>query len=628
MPGLENAKSGILRYQSTSCTSELNPPVVIMKQLSKINWLKLKESSSLLLEKCLESHHDKPICRELDNPALSLECVSALDAASTNISSLKKILSDLIQLVAEGQLDYWKAFYGYVEVYSALYKRRLDGDLTEVCLWMGEGLMVALTDLKKRKNDRKHFPFLVKHIALLEKNNFIDEAIAVCDLALKENITDTSKNGYSGRRKRCINRLEKVDSRIVDWEAVIGKVELFLLSPTMYSPVDANKIKDIEHIREDISRLCNEILENQPSVGLDMFDEFKCIAVPCMKDKMVQEDEHQVRAVGKSYAWLLKELYKLEGCLWLWADRPVLMWYRDTSQGDDIWPDWLIRNYGEGRKLEYRLQGGQEPFNARELFYWLSNKGLTDWGSEHIDEILDEFDKKLVSIKTDTNQCFIRNFFHDKSYRKLGRIAKEEEDKLKNICRDLYAVGIMGDRANSILSIEAKTYRMQGNRFNMLYDFPAVKSSYILLPDISKFVLESKVRELLRDAENNVRRRGNIPDVGEGWISETQLYESIKMAFPKEKIVQHASPPWLGQQHFDIFFPEHNIAIEYQGIQHYEAIDLFGGNEGLRRTQERDERKRVLSFKNHCCLIYVDPGYVLESVVQEIELVVRKNTKF
>lgn len=42
---------------------------------------------------------------------------------------------------------------------------------------------------------------------------------------------------------------------------------------------------------------------------------------------------------------------------------------------------------------------------------------------------------------------------------------------------------------------------------------------------------------------------------------------------------------------FDFYLPDLNYCIEYDGKQHFEAIDLFGGENGLRKTQARDQIK-------------------------------------
>jgi hypothetical protein len=41
-----------------------------------------------------------------------------------------------------------------------------------------------------------------------------------------------------------------------------------------------------------------------------------------------------------------------------------------------------------------------------------------------------------------------------------------------------------------------------------------------------------------------------------------------------------------------LFSPAKRLAIEYQGIQHFEPVKHWGGEEALARVQERDKRKR------------------------------------
>ena len=47
---------------------------------------------------------------------------------------------------------------------------------------------------------------------------------------------------------------------------------------------------------------------------------------------------------------------------------------------------------------------------------------------------------------------------------------------------------------------------------------------------------------------------------------------------------------------FDFFLPEKNTCIEYDGIQHFEPIDFFGGYESMIKLRENDE------IKNNYCL--------------------------
>lgn len=122
-----------------------------------------------------------------------------------------------------------------------------------------------------------------------------------------------------------------------------------------------------------------------------------------------------------------------------------------------------------------------------------------------------------------------------------------------------------------------------------------------------------------RTAENAIRDELGVCAIGEGWISETELYYQIKAAFPAEEVIQHARPAWLGLQHLDVFLPRLQIAIEFQGSQHDRPVDFFGGEEAFRQVQKRDTNKKRKCNKNGVTLIEVRPGYELNHIVETIQ---------
>lgn len=69
--------------------------------------------------------------------------------------------------------------------------------------------------------------------------------------------------------------------------------------------------------------------------------------------------------------------------------------------------------------------------------------------------------------------------------------------------------------------------------------------------------------------------------------------------------MQHGRPDWLGRQHFDIWIPSRHIGFEYHGLQHFEAVQLFGGEAGLVATQQRDQKKRDLCARHGVRLVEV-----------------------
>lgn len=63
---------------------------------------------------------------------------------------------------------------------------------------------------------------------------------------------------------------------------------------------------------------------------------------------------------------------------------------------------------------------------------------------------------------------------------------------------------------------------------------------------------------------------------------------------------------------FDFYLPEHNICIEFDGIQHFEPIKLFSGEKGLLRNQVNDKIKTDYCINNNINLLrisYLDDIY-------------------
>lgn len=114
--------------------------------------------------------------------------------------------------------------------------------------------------------------------------------------------------------------------------------------------------------------------------------------------------------------------------------------------------------------------------------------------------------------------------------------------------------------------------------------FVAAREAVVEGARTSRFV-ENYVENRLRDA------RG-LPRVGEGWVNETALYRIVQALFPEDKVVHHYRADWLGRLELDVYVVGANVGFEYQGIQHYEPQEHWGGAEAFVRARERDAEKR------------------------------------
>lgn len=170
-----------------------------------------------------------------------------------------------------------------------------------------------------------------------------------------------------------------------------------------------------------------------------------------------------------------------------------------------------------------------------------------------------------------------------------------------------------------VSKINAKQYEhylFSGVPFHMSYQKDSLKFKTYAFYSSSSFL--NLIKNAARQAENKLREIKGIPKIGEGWISETELYHAIREAFPQTKVVHHGYPSWLGRQHLDIWLPRWKIAVEYQGKQHFEPVDFFGGEDGYKRTVERDETKKLLCEANNVRLIEATENTSHRHIIEKI----------
>ena len=95
--------------------------------------------------------------------------------------------------------------------------------------------------------------------------------------------------------------------------------------------------------------------------------------------------------------------------------------------------------------------------------------------------------------------------------------------------------------------------------------------------------------------------------------NESQLEKYIRNILEENKIdyVYQKRFSWLGKQSLDFYLPKYNIAIECQGIQHYEAIDFAGkgkewANKLFENTKKRDNIKLSKIKENGIKMLYIN----------------------
>lgn len=97
--------------------------------------------------------------------------------------------------------------------------------------------------------------------------------------------------------------------------------------------------------------------------------------------------------------------------------------------------------------------------------------------------------------------------------------------------------------------------------------------------------------------------------------SQHTLFDKLKLIFIDHPIIFEASKKdvcWIGLQRLDIYFPDINVAIEYDGRQHFIPVDFFGGQEGLNYRINKDTKKEACCKANNCTLFRLAYDYTDE----------------
>lgn len=138
------------------------------------------------------------------------------------------------------------------------------------------------------------------------------------------------------------------------------------------------------------------------------------------------------------------------------------------------------------------------------------------------------------------------------------------------------------------------------------------------MPIIMKYYMMTLVKELFDEAERIVFEKEGVKKYK--WASELALYHMVRDKFKAQNInVYHqGSPHWIKPQRLDIWIPQKNLAIEYQGEQHFMPVDFFGGEYAFEKNKARDKRKLDVCIKNGIELKFADKNTDFKSFVDSL----------
>ena len=259
--------------------------------------------------------------------------------------------------------------------------------------------------------------------------------------------------------------------------------------------------------------------------------------------------------------------------------------------------------------INYKIKINKNNIEAIEFIYYCLNRIYTSFSNINV------FSCGLYDNKQKISTCGgsavynipFMDYFKgvNGQYRILNTIAqhslsKEQKESYKNLVKNIYAnlnldlnynnlpkEFLDGLVSEDLMYETIKKFIIQENKQNI--DFTNVSLEKYLKDKYAKNYKEIKQTLI---ANKIIQSK---------WKSEQELFRLVYKHYP-DAIYQYRAD-WLGLQSLDIFIPSLNLAIEYQGEQHYKAIELFGGEEGFQKRLQMDEKKRKLCQENKIKLI-------------------------
>lgn len=272
-------------------------------------------------------------------------------------------------------------------------------------------------------------------------------------------------------------------------------------------------------------------------------------------------------------------------------------------------------------------------------------------GELYVSQAYRERQNKLIQLFQDEIITFLDNYINKndlhllpitllKKYLDVNFVASNFEDLRKHWIEENYGGNVKFPYSKDELIQEIRNFSLDTahyesyqdiyrDRFDLLknnlknidYDFvdvPRINLPFAIA-DFIELDLVSSLKGVLQNfiIDNDL----NIGD--DRWISEKYFYFKVKEILPDVPVIRHARPEWLGNQHFDIYIPSKRIALEYNGKQHYEPIDHFGGQEDFEYRKKLDAKKLQKATENNTVVIIHKYSDDIEKTLDQLKKYLR-----
>lgn len=158
---------------------------------------------------------------------------------------------------------------------------------------------------------------------------------------------------------------------------------------------------------------------------------------------------------------------------------------------------------------------------------------------------------------------------------------------------------------DTFLSWEGKKKRWRLENHLTYYYF-----DYFIKKDSDLYEIKHRLLNEAKTGKYDYCERGQYTKPLNKWKTEELVYRIVKKLYGEYQVIYQYRPYFLktdnGNMSYDVYICGLKIAIEYQGKQHFEPVDFFGGKDNFKQQQERDKKKAELSNANGVKLVYVN----------------------
>lgn len=111
--------------------------------------------------------------------------------------------------------------------------------------------------------------------------------------------------------------------------------------------------------------------------------------------------------------------------------------------------------------------------------------------------------------------------------------------------------------------------------------------------------------------------------VSHGETLIAQILKENDIEFEKEKTFSNCIGTGGKVLRFDFYLPEYNTLIEYDGMQHFQPVEYFGGEEKFKKQQANDDTKNVYCIENAINLIRIPYTHSDEQIKKDILCIIQ-----